>query len=199
MEIPTCRPGSSHRESQLSEAAWEETEVTSRHATEQELEALGYKGRVIVLQIIRTTFRADGTPLNKTLTIQGGSTPVVRHLNPRDIEGREGILPSSLVVPPPRDPIRVVRTYLIGMEGSPLTKIGHTTGTVKSRLSQLQTGQPTRLLPLLDVEGDYEDALHSRFADYRVRGEWFDLTPFGDPVTAVIDALAELGLDIRDQ
>ncbi|MFD8417639.1 hypothetical protein ACFV2Q_38940 [Streptomyces sp. NPDC059650] len=30
-----------------------------------------------------------------------------------------------------------------------------------------------------------------------MRGEWFDLTPLGDPATAVTDALAALGLDIR--
>lgn len=83
------------------------------------------------------------------------------------------------------------------MEDSPLTKIGQTTGTLKSRLAQLQTGQPAQLLPLLDVEGDYEAALHARFAGYRVRGEWFDLMPLGDPATAVTDALAALGLDIR--
>ncbi|WP_405681915.1 hypothetical protein [Streptomyces sp. NBC_00057] len=39
-----------------SEAAREETEVTSRYATETELEALGYEGNVIVMQIVRTTF-----------------------------------------------------------------------------------------------------------------------------------------------
>ncbi len=47
------------------------------------------------------------------------------------------------------------------------------------------------------MEGDYEGALHEGFADYRVRGEWFDLTPLGDPTRVVIDALAELGLDVR--
>lgn len=55
----------------------EETEVTSRLATQAELEALGYTGDVIVTQTIRTTFQADGTPIGKTLTIQGGSTPIV--------------------------------------------------------------------------------------------------------------------------
>ncbi|MFD4760933.1 GIY-YIG nuclease family protein [Streptomyces sp. NPDC058439] len=78
-----------------------------------------------------------------------------------------------------------------------MTTIGQTTTTLKSRMAQLQTSHPTSLLPLLDVEGDYESALHEKFADHRVRGEWFDLTPLGDPATAVIDALAELGLDIR--
>ncbi|GGT55115.1 hypothetical protein GCM10010271_68670 [Streptomyces kurssanovii] len=54
--------------------------------------------------------------------------------------------------------------YLVGVENSPQTKIGRTTGTLKSRTSQLQTSHHARLLPLLDVEGDYEGALHERFA-----------------------------------
>ncbi|MGW5852689.1 GIY-YIG nuclease family protein [Streptomyces sp. NPDC055254] len=106
--------------------------------------------------------------------------------------------PDELAVPAPLGPVRrTVRTYLVCGEDSPQTKIGRTTGTLKSRMSQLQTSHHARLLPLLDVEGDYEGALHERFADYRVRGEWFDLKPFGDPARVVIDALAELGLDIR--
>ncbi|MFE5595900.1 GIY-YIG nuclease family protein [Streptomyces sp. NPDC056549] len=84
------------------------------------------------------------------------------------------------------------------MEGSTLTKIGHTTDTLKGRVAQLQTGQPAKLRPMLDVDGDFEGALHDRFADHRVWGEWFDLTPLGDPVTVVCEALMDLGVDIRD-
>ncbi|MHA6757083.1 hypothetical protein [Streptacidiphilus sp. PAMC 29251] len=40
-------------------------------------------------QILRTTFRADGTPLGKTLTIQGGSTPVVLRRDPKDLDPDE--------------------------------------------------------------------------------------------------------------
>lgn len=183
-----------------SEAVSEETEITGRLATEAELAALGYKGPVVVSQIVRTTFRADGTPIGKTLTIQGGNTPLTWHGNAEDLEPDEETLPpyraadtQTVKVPAPRS----WRTYLVGMEGSVLTKIGHTTDTVKSRVSQLQTGQPANLRPLLEVDGDYEGALHERFADYRVRGEWFDLTPLGDPVTVVVEALKELGVDIR--
>ncbi|WP_077801834.1 GIY-YIG nuclease family protein [Streptomyces sp. JHA26] len=122
------------------------------------------------MQIVRTTFRSDGTPISKTLTIQGGSTALVVRQNPKDVEDDED---------------------------SPQTKIGRTTGTLKARMTQFQTSHHAKLLPLLDVEGDYEGALHKRFADYRVRGEWFDLTPLGSPVKVVIDALADLGLDIR--
>ncbi|MEU5499825.1 GIY-YIG nuclease family protein [Streptomyces griseofuscus] len=199
MENPNGHPRRDHLQPQPSEAAWEETEVTSRYATEAELEALGYKGAVIVMQIVRTAFRADGTPLGKTLTIQGGSTAIVVHQSPEDVEDEEAqVAPDEPAVPAPRSPIRrTVRTYLVGVENSPQTKIGRTTGTLKARMAQLQTSHHARLLPLLDVEGNYESALHERFADYRLRGEWFDLTPLGDPATVVIDALAELGLDIQ--
>ncbi|MFJ9810703.1 GIY-YIG nuclease family protein [Streptomyces sp. NPDC101158] len=183
----------------LNGAVSEETEVTSRLASEAELAALGYKGPVVVLQIVRTTFRADGTPIDKTLTIQGGSTPVVMRRDPADLEDDECLPPPSDadgqvgLVPAPRR----WRTYLIGMEGSVLTKIGRTTNTVKDRVTALQTGLPAQLRPLLETDGDYERALHERFATHRVRGEWFDLTPLGDPVTVVVEAIREMGADIR--
>ena len=182
-----------------SDAVREETEVTSRLATDTELAAFGYTGPVVVTQIIRTTFRADGTPIGKTLTIQGGSTALVVHQHPADVEDDE-TLPAFLAVEvqAPKVPApRRWRTYLLGMEGSTLTKIGRTTDTLKARMASLQTGQPARLLPLLEVDGDYEQDLHDRFAEHRGRGEWFDLTPLGDPLTVVMKALKELGVDIR--
>ncbi|MFT9787606.1 GIY-YIG nuclease family protein [Streptomyces rhizosphaericola] len=120
------------------------------------------------------------------------------HRDPHDVEDEETYAASDEPAPVPQGlASRPVRTYLVGVEGSPQTKIGRTTGALKARVSQLQTSHHARLLPLLDVEGDYERALHERFASYRVRGEWFDLTPLGDPVTVIIAALAELGLHIR--
>ncbi|MBT2439944.1 GIY-YIG nuclease family protein [Streptomyces sp. ISL-36] len=180
-----------------SDALREEAEVTSRMATDAELEAFGYKGPVVVTQIVRTTFRADGTPIGKSLTVQGGSTELRFYQDAADVEDDDALLPPAEVqaakVPAPRS----WRTYLLGMEGSALTKIGHTTDTLKGRVAQLQTGQPAALQPLLEVDGDYERSLHTRFEDYRLRGEWFDLTPLGDPVTVVVEALMELGVDTR--
>jgi hypothetical protein len=83
-------------------------------------------------------------------------------------------------------------TYLISAEGSPLVKIGFTTGKPKARMGDLQTGVPMKLSLLWCTEGDYEDDLHARFAEYRVIGEWFDLTPLGDPVEVVSAAAEEL-------
>lgn len=83
-------------------------------------------------------------------------------------------------------------TYLIGAEGSPLVKIGFTSGKPKSRMSSLQTGTPMKLSLLWSTEGDYEGRLHERFHAYRVIGEWFDLTPLGDPVEIISGAVEEL-------
>lgn len=77
--------------------------------------------------------------------------------------------------------------YLIGPEESPVVKIGYTTNDPTSRIGQLQTGNPERLVLRWAGEGDeaLERHLHAVFTDYRVRGEWFDLSPLGDPVEAV--------------
>ncbi|MFB8106866.1 hypothetical protein ACFC3O_29320 [Streptomyces sp. NPDC056007] len=117
----TKRPRRDHLQLQQSEAAWEETEVTSRHATEAELETLGYKGPIVVTQIIRTALRADGTPIGKTLTLQGGSTVLVVHRSPHDVEDEEAAYAASdEPAPVPHGPVsRPVRTYIVGVEGSP--------------------------------------------------------------------------------
>jgi hypothetical protein len=87
----------------------------------------------------------------------------------------------------------VPRTYLIGAEHTHLVKIGHTTLDPQRRLAALQTGQPMTLSLLWSTTGKYERELHRRFAAYRVRGEWFDLTSFGDPVETVQRAVHEMG------
>ncbi|WP_442809867.1 GIY-YIG nuclease family protein [Streptomyces sp. SR27] len=76
--------------------------------------------------------------------------------------------------------------YMIGEEGESVVKIGKANSPA-DRLPSLQTGNPTLLRILWVHEGDrqLEGHLHAVFADYRVRGEWFDLAPLGDPVVAV--------------
>lgn len=94
--------------------------------------------------------------------------------------------------PPAPKSAKLVSTYLLGIDGSPLVKIGHTTASPKSRMASLQTGLPMQLSLLWSCEGNFESDLHVHFAAYRVRGEWFDLTPLGDPVDVVKVAVGEI-------
>ena len=94
--------------------------------------------------------------------------------------------------PPAQRAAKPVSTYLLGVDGSPLVKIGHTTASPKSRMASLQTGLPMKLSLLWSYEGDFEAALHLHFAPYRVRGEWFDLTPLGDAIDVVKAAVGEI-------
>lgn len=75
--------------------------------------------------------------------------------------------------------------------GSRTVKIGHTTGRPESRLSALATGCPHDLVLLHTEEGDTqrESQLHSMYAEWRVRGEWFRLE--GDLVWHLATKLIE--------
>lgn len=81
--------------------------------------------------------------------------------------------------------------YVIGTPGSTVVKIGYTAGKPADRLSALQIGNPQPLAALWNCEGDkvLENHLHATFHEYRIRGEWFDLEPLGDPVDAVRTAV----------
>lgn len=83
--------------------------------------------------------------------------------------------------------------YVIGPEESAIVKIGHTTNKPSFRLGNLQTGNPELLVVRWAGEGDelLERHLHAVFKDYRIRGEWFDLSPLGDPVQAVKDEIGK--------
>ncbi|MFD0074295.1 GIY-YIG nuclease family protein [Streptomyces sp. NPDC127166] len=82
-------------------------------------------------------------------------------------------------------------TYLIGASASRLVKIGIASDPAK-RLAALQTGSPMLLSVLWSHPGDFERALHDRFAAYRRHGEWFDLSVLGDPLELVTTAVAQL-------
>jgi hypothetical protein len=84
--------------------------------------------------------------------------------------------------------------YVISLNDSHIVKIGHG-GNPKKRVMELQIGSPTPLLLQWVHEGDedLENHLHAVFREYRIRGEWFDLTPLGDAVAAVQKAVAEAG------
>jgi hypothetical protein len=81
--------------------------------------------------------------------------------------------------------------YVIGGEGLAPVKVGVTTNLAR-RLVTLQTSAPARLSVLWTTPGDsaLERELHTHLAAYRTSGEWFDLTPLGDPVEAVRAAVS---------
>lgn len=103
--------------------------------------------------------------------------------------------PAPVDTPPPSPKRKATsskaHTYLIAADGTHLVKIGIAKDPAR-RLKELQTGQPMTLHLLWSVVGDYERDLHVHFDAYRVRGEWFDLTPLGDPVEVVTAAVGEI-------
>lgn len=83
--------------------------------------------------------------------------------------------------------------YVIGGNGMPHVKIGTSTD-LEARLKQLQPGAPVRLEVLWSTPGDsgLERQVHARLDNYRTYREWFDLTPLGDPVLAVQEAVRSI-------
>ncbi|MEU2135057.1 GIY-YIG nuclease family protein [Streptomyces sp. NPDC018352] len=83
--------------------------------------------------------------------------------------------------------------YLVGAVEARPVKIG-TASNVAARLRDLQCGSPVRLHVMWQTQGgrDLEQALHQRFSDYRVHGEWFD-SGEDHPVAIVATAAVDLG------
>lgn len=83
-----------------------------------------------------------------------------------------------------------MQVYVIGAAGLPDVKIGRSVAP-RNRLNNLQVSIPARLHLICSFDGDQdlENALHQHFESYRTRGEWFDLTPLGDPATVVQSAI----------
>ena len=65
----------------------------------------------------------------------------------------------------------------IGVDGP--IKVGFTSGDPAKRLHTLQAGCPYDLQLLAIAEGDLNDerGIHAKFAESRMRGEWFDPSP----------------------
>ena len=68
--------------------------------------------------------------------------------------------------------------YFIEQEGR-FVKIGYTDGDPCERLSAMQIGNPHELKLRVVMEGSERDerTLHDEFEAYRVRGEWFVMSP----------------------
>lgn len=69
--------------------------------------------------------------------------------------------------------------YFIRSEHTHAIKIGFTAGKVEVRLKALQTAHPYKLEVVGKSRGtmEYEKALHSRFEELRLEGEWFEPHP----------------------
>lgn len=67
--------------------------------------------------------------------------------------------------------------FIQGEKGGPI-KIGYSTN-VESRVKELQTGFPTKLVVLALIPGRiwHETELHKRFQKHRLHGEWFKPVP----------------------
>lgn len=85
------------------------------------------------------------------------------------------------------------RLYVMQIHGMAPVKVGVSKNPEERRKS-IQTGAPTPVRLLWEASGGYplERALHRRFAEYRTKGEWFDLTALGDPVAVVRAAALEI-------
>jgi hypothetical protein len=68
--------------------------------------------------------------------------------------------------------------YYIACTATERLKIGYTRGEPEVRLKQLQTGSAAELRLIACHEGEPEDErrLHDKYADHRVRGEWFQMS-----------------------
>lgn len=80
--------------------------------------------------------------------------------------------------------------YFIQAGSAGPIKIGFTTGDYAKRLATLQVGNAEELVSLAALENypDTEKDWHIRFADLRIRGEWF--LPARKLTTAVSEAVA---------
>jgi T5orf172 domain len=76
----------------------------------------------------------------------------------------------------PKGPVPTYKTpprkgvYVVGF--GPYVKIGVTIN-IDIRIAALQTPEPVRLFALIEGWTKEERALHARFAEYRLQGEWF--------------------------
>jgi len=69
--------------------------------------------------------------------------------------------------------------YFIMSEKTQNIKIGFTARDIKVRLNALQTANPYKLKVLATLNGnkDHEKALHNKFSQFRLEGEWFEPHP----------------------
>jgi hypothetical protein len=82
--------------------------------------------------------------------------------------------------------------YFVEAIGAGAVKIGYTATPVRQRVHGMQANCPHSLRVLGTMVGDehFEHELHRRFGRFRLRGEWFELTP---EIRSFVDAAREGG------
>lgn len=90
---------------------------------------------------------------------------------------------------------------IYAIRSGPYIKIGITSGTVESRMSSLQTGNPHKLVisfaRTIDISNDcyqysvreMEKEIHQRLDEWRAEGEWFMIPPAAaeEEINEVVD------------
>ena len=86
--------------------------------------------------------------------------------------------------------------YVVYAESYQVVKIGYA-ADVDKRIRELQCGCPEPLQKLVVFPGEREEekALHDRFSEYRVQGEWFR---YEGPVVRFVWDMGSLVADIPD-
>jgi hypothetical protein len=99
----------------------------------------------------------------------------IAEIRAADVPRREPYAqPAQQIAPPKKQPAR--KGYVYFFRAGNTVKIGFTTNP-RERASKLQTTCPDKAFMAKFVKGTprTEKAFHDKFAEYRIRGEWFDL------------------------
>lgn len=96
------------------------------------------------------------------------------------------------------DEIRTI--YFVEAVGMDAVKVGYSTISIPRRMAHLQSGSVSELKLLGTVPGSlrHESALHHRFQDQHLRGEWFRLSGIRDQIAAILET-QNVGLDFKAQ
>jgi len=113
--------------------------------------------------------------LRETWIIRDGSTFIRAGADRDDAEKRLAEYLGGPRVVPMRQPVTGFVYFISAAQPDFPVKIGFAEKSHKLRLKGLQTGCPYPLITLATVPGTYKDesALHRRFRDDRLCGEWF--------------------------
>lgn len=150
---------------------------------------LSWKARGLMAFILT---RPAGTPLSIHLFVESGTSGrdqvytilrelelagYIRRTQGRDMGGKvSGIIYE--IIPQPDEIGFTQFVYILEADG--LYKIGYTNNLAgRIRRITIQTDAPVRIVHIIETDDmvALESLLHRRFADKRVQGEWFRLTP----------------------